>query len=73
MGTRQTQSPQQMLAEARRLAYANNMFVVDCEDKGVAVHVLYRRVPVGKRAERLGKSRSPARFRDLVKKCAVSK
>lgn len=64
-------TPHQLLWEARKLAQANHMFVVDKEDKGgVPVRILYRSPPGATRPLRLGKSRTPAGLLRLVRRCS---
>lgn len=68
MATRQT--PQEMMNEAIALARAHNMYIVNREDHGRPVHILYRRLPTGSQGIRLGRSSSIAGFRRLVRRCA---
>lgn len=66
--------PHQLLWEARQLAEAHNMFVVEVHDmidrQPVTAYVVYRNAINGSPRQRLGKRRDPRALLDLVKHAA---
>jgi hypothetical protein len=66
--------PHQLLWQARQIAEAHGLFIVEVQDQIgqvlVTAYVVYRRAPNGARAQRLGKSRKPAGVLRLVRKAA---
>jgi len=66
--------PHQLLWEARQLAEAHHLFIVEVHDtihqQQVTAYVLYRRGINGGRGVRLGKRRDPAALLRLVKTSA---
>lgn len=65
--------PHQLLWEARELAKAHNMFIVEVQDtinrELVTAYVVYRNAINGSPRQRLGKRRDPAALLRFVKDC----
>lgn len=66
--------PHQLLWEARQIAAANHLHIVEVEDmvklQPVTAYVVYRQAINGSPSQRLGKRRSPAALLHFVKTCA---
>ncbi len=66
--------PHQLLWEARQIAEAHHLFIVEVHDKVgddyVTAYVLYRKAINGSPATRLAKTRDPAKMLRLVKDTA---
>lgn len=66
--------PHQIVWEARQIAEAHHLFIVEVRDKVgdeyYTAYVVYRRNPEGGRGTRIGKRRNPSALLHLVRTCA---
>ncbi len=66
--------PHQLLWEARELAKAHHLYIVEVHDKTgdklITAYVVYRQAVNGTPKQRLGKRRDPADLLRFVKDCA---